>query len=317
MRSLVLCLLLLTVPVAAAERRGPSPDVLAVQVMLDRLGFSTGEIDGRAGINLKRALTAFQEARRLTASGALDDATRQRLAEETSSAPPLVDYTLTDADLAGPFTTDIPNELVDQAKLPALGYRSPLEMLGERFHVNPALLKSLNPGSTFTKAGERISVPNVERFDPPAANAAATPAAAPAPAGTVITVTKATSTLTVTDASGALLFLAPVTSGSRHDPLPIGQWKVNGVQRNPRFHYNPDLFWDANPGDTKAMLAAGPNNPVGVVWIDINKPHYGLHGTPEPGLIGHVESHGCVRLTNWDAQRVAQWARPGTKVIFK
>jgi len=130
-------------------------------------------------------------------------------------------------------------------------------------------------------------------------------------------VTKSTSALTIEDAKGQVLFHAPVTSGSTHDPLPIGTWKVNGVQRNPKFHYNPQLFWDATPGDRKATLQAGPNNPVGVVWIDLSKPHYGIHGTPEPSKIGHVESHGCVRLTNWDAERVAAWVKPGTRVVFK
>jgi lipoprotein-anchoring transpeptidase ErfK/SrfK len=130
-------------------------------------------------------------------------------------------------------------------------------------------------------------------------------------------VTKSTSALTIEDASGKILMHAPVTSGSAYDPLPIGTWKVNGVQRNPKFHYNPELFWDATPGDRKATLQAGPNNPVGVVWIDLSKPHYGIHGTPEPSKIGHVESHGCVRLTNWDADRVSQWVKPGTRVVFR
>ena len=129
--------------------------------------------------------------------------------------------------------------------------------------------------------------------------------------------TKATSTLTVEDMEGNVLFHAPVTTGSKHDPLPIGEWKVNGVQKMPTFAYNPDLFWDANPAHTKATIPAGPNNPVGMLWIDITKEHYGIHGTPEPGRIGHVQSHGCVRLTNWDVQRVAQWARTGTRVVFQ
>jgi lipoprotein-anchoring transpeptidase ErfK/SrfK len=110
---------------------------------------------------------------------------------------------------------------------------------------------------------------------------------------------------------------APVTTGSEHDPLPIGQWKVNGVAWDPVFNYNPDLFWDANAAQSKTKIAAGPNNPVGVVWIDINKEHYGLHGTPEPSTIGRTESHGCIRLTNWDAARLARLVSPGTKVIFQ
>ena len=121
---------------------------------------------------------------------------------------------------------------------------------------------------------------------------------------------------TVTDGAGKVLMYAPVTSGSEHDPLPIGEWKVTGVQRDPKFHYNPDLFWDAEPGHSKATIPAGPNNPVGVVWVDISKPHYGLHGTPEPATIGKTESHGCVRLTNWDAARLASLVKPGTRVVF-
>ena len=151
-------------------------------------------------------------------------------------------------------------------------------------------------------------------------NVATAPSPAqPAPHASDITVvvTKSTSALTIEDSKGQILFHAPVTSGSTHDPLPIGTWKVTGVQRNPKFHYNPELFWDATPGDRKATLQPGPNNPVGIVWIDLSKPHYGIHGTPEPSKIGHVESHGCVRLTNWDADRVAQWVKPGIKVVFR
>ena len=114
-----------------------------------------------------------------------------------------------------------------------------------------------------------------------------------------------------------MLFVAPVSTGGALDPLPIGKWKVTGVQANPPFHYNPDLFWDAEPTHSKARIAPGPNNPVGVAWIDIDKPHYGIHGTPEPSKIGHVQSHGCVRMTNWDVRRVLPWAKPGTPVIFQ
>ena len=130
-------------------------------------------------------------------------------------------------------------------------------------------------------------------------------------------VSKSASAATVTDASGKVVFYAPVTTGSEHDPLPIGEWKVNGSQFNPVFHYNPDLFWDADEAHAKAKIPAGPNNPVGLVWIDISKEQYGLHGTPEPATVGKTESHGCVRLTNWDAMRLAALVKPGTRVVFK
>ena len=122
---------------------------------------------------------------------------------------------------------------------------------------------------------------------------------------------------TATRADGTVVLFAPVTTGSEHDPLPPGDFKVTGVSWRPEFHYNPDLFWDAKASDTKATIKAGPNNPVGVVWIALSLEHYGLHGTPEPGNIGHTESHGCVRLTNWDAARLASLVKPGTPVHFE
>jgi lipoprotein-anchoring transpeptidase ErfK/SrfK len=298
---------------AAAKKPAVMLDeqALQTQVMLDRAGFSPGEIDGRMGTSTKRALDAF------TKSGGTPDTT----------TAPLVSYKITDEDAAGPFTPELPEDMMEKSKLTALGYRNLLEALGERFHVSPALLKTLNPQATFA-AGEEIRVPNVEVTSPSPAPAAATPAApaaaaarggrqgeAAAPAVTV-TVRKSTSDITVTDASGKVVLYAPVTTGSQHDPLPIGDWKVNGVQKNPTFNYNPALFWDADPAHAKAKIPAGPNNPVGLVWVDISKPHYGLHGTPEPSTVGKTSSHGCVRLTNWDALKLAALVRPGTKVVF-
>jgi len=132
-----------------------------------------------------------------------------------------------------------------------------------------------------------------------------------------VVVSKSASALTVVDAAGRTVFYAPVTTGSEHDPLPLGEWKVTAVQFSPTFRYNPALFWDADPTHTKATIPAGPNSPVGLVWIDLSKEHYGLHGTSEPSTIGRTESHGCVRLTNWDALRVAALVKPGTRVSFR
>jgi lipoprotein-anchoring transpeptidase ErfK/SrfK len=296
---------------SALYAEGPAPgDVLVTQIMLDRAGFSPGEIDGRAGRNMTRALAAFQRAHGLHATGRIDEATRQRLLQRTGSQPPLVSYEITDADLAGPFTPDLPSDLMAQSKLPRLDYRSPLEALAEKYHSSPLLLRQLNRGATFERPGERVMVPNVASVDPLAPQPGARPAA-------VIAVTQATGSLTVEDQDGGVLLHAPVTTGSRHDPLPVGEWKVTGVQRMPPFHYNPDLFWDADPSHAKARIPPGPNNPVGTIWIDLTKAHYGIHGTPDPSRVGHVQSHGCVRLTNWDVLRVAQWARPGTRVVFR
>jgi lipoprotein-anchoring transpeptidase ErfK/SrfK len=294
-------------PVSVAPVVG---EALAAQIMLDRAGFSPGEIDGRRGSNFARALAAFQRAHALQPSGRLDEATWSALSVRAGGHAPLVTYVITAEDLAGPYVDRIPADLMEQSKLDALGYRSPLEMLAEKFHVRPRLLQEANRQATFQREGERILVPNVAAIDPLAPLPGSRPVAR-------IVVARATSTLTVEDASGHALFHAPVTTGSTHDPLPIGTWKVTGVQRMPPFYYNPTLFWDANPSHAKARIAPGPNNPVGTVWIDITKDHYGIHGTPEPSRIGHVQSHGCVRLTNWDANRVALWARPGTEVIFR
>jgi lipoprotein-anchoring transpeptidase ErfK/SrfK len=284
-------------------------DYVSFQVLLDRQGFSTGEIDGKPGTNLSRALAAMQNARKLAASGQPDCDAWHALGGDHAE-PTLIDYTITDDDLAGPFERDIPRELARQSSLPALGYRTPLEMLAERFHASPALLRQLNIGIELT-AGRTISVPAVTPF------LDAKPAADPAADGTTIQVSKDESALRATRGDGTLVFYAPVTTGSEHDPLPIGDWKVLGVQWHPVFHYNPNLFWDARPQDARADIKPGPNNPVGVVWVALSKEHYGLHGTPEPGNIGHTESHGCVRLTNWDAARVAALVTPGTPVLFR
>jgi lipoprotein-anchoring transpeptidase ErfK/SrfK len=293
---------------AAPSARLPCGDLVGFQVRLDRQGFSTGPIDGKPGANFSRTLSAYQTAHKLPA-GKPDCATWEALGAG-SPEPVVTSYTITDADVKGPFEK-IPQKLADQAKLTALGYQSPMELIAERFHTSPALLAQLNPGIVMA-AGREIKVPAVAPFNPDTK-----PAADPAAADVTIRVSKEESALRATRADGTLVFYAPVSSGSVHDPLPPGDFKVVGVGWRPVFHYNPDLFWDAKPADEKAKIPAGPNNPVGVVWISLNLEHYGLHGTPEPGNVGHTESHGCVRLTNWDAARVASLVKPGTPVHFK
>jgi lipoprotein-anchoring transpeptidase ErfK/SrfK len=184
-------------------------------------------------------------------------------------------------------------------------------MLAERFHVAPSLLERTNHDARLA-AGQQILVPATQPFNP---NVKPTPDVT---AGEVaIQVSREESAVRATRADGTIVFFAPVSSGSVHDPLPPGNWNVTSVDWRPVFHYNPELFWDAKPGQNRATLKPGPNNPVGVVWIGLNIDHYGMHGTPEPGHIGRAESHGCVRLTNWDAARLASLVKRGTPVIFQ
>ena len=285
----------------AKARHETAIDMAAIQtqVMLDRAGYSPGEIDGSMGTSTKRALEAY------TKNGGKADAL---------PADAVATFKITEEEAAGPFTP-IPEDMMEKSKLPSLGYTNLLEALGERFHCSPALLKRLNPDAKFV-AGDEIKVPGVADTVQPVGPPRGRQSDAASPAVTTVTVRKATSDLVVNDGAGHVLMYAPVTTGSEHDPLPIGEWKVTGVQKDPKFFYNPDLFWDAEPSHSKATIPPGPNNPVGVVWVDITRPHYGLHGTPEPSTVGKTTSHGCVRLTNWDAQKLASLVKPGTKVVF-
>jgi len=285
---------------AWAQAETDVPPVLKTQVLLDRHHFSVGQIDGVYGENMRQALLGFQQAKGLPATGKADPATLEALED---GQPALILYTITEADLSGPYQ-QIPEAMPAKARLSALTFSNVEEALGERFHASPNLLRKLNQGKDLKRVGEEIVVPHVHL-------------STPLPKASQLVVSRSAHTLTLVDASGQTIAQMPASTGSEHDPLPIGDWKINGVARNPPFHYNPKLFWDAAPGESKAVIPPGPNNPVGVVWIDLSKDHYGIHGTPEPGSIGKTQSHGCIRLTNWDAMLVADAVTPGFSVVLK
>jgi lipoprotein-anchoring transpeptidase ErfK/SrfK len=274
--------------------------VMRAQILLDRARFSPGEIDAHYGRNLAIAIKGYQQAQNQSATGTIDAAMWTSLNADT--APLFQTYTITAEDVKGPFHP-VPADIHERARLDHLGYASPQELLGEKFHVSPKLLASLNPGKTLSQAGELIVVPKVDRPAPAAA--------------TRVEVSASQHTVSALDSSGAVLAQYPATMGGPHDPLPVGNWTIANIEHNPVFYYQPGRFWNADPNDAKEKIAPGPNNPVGVVWMGLSKRHYGIHGTPDPSLIGHAESYGCIRLTNWDAADLARMVRRGTPAILK
>lgn len=298
---------------------------LRAQVILDHLGFSPGVIDGKEGQSYVAALRGFQTANDLPGTGKLDTATLAKM-EQWKAIPSTRVVVIPDAFAAGPFFPDFPADAAEQAKLPKLGYRNVMEALAERFHTTPEAIVAMNSASTPVGAGKAIRVPNIP--NPKAGDGGDDPrgwndtlqrlgVSPEQPKADKIVVDKSEGVLKVFGADDKLIAQFPATMGSSKDPLPIGKWKIQGVSRNPDFHYNPKLFWDVSDSKSAQILKPGPNSPVGVAWIDLNKPHYGIHGTSEPHTIGRAESHGCIRLTNWDAARLAQMVKPGTPATLQ
>ena len=318
----------LAAPVMAQAPATPVPidrNILHVQVILDHLGFGPGVLDGRGGQSLVNALKGFQESRGLPITGKPDAATLRALYPYRATRP-TVTLALSDNAMRGPFVGPLPKDYGEQAKLPTLGYARPLEKLAEMFHTTPAVLIALNqPGMTL-KPGVKVTFPNAlpssRAYDPKLRpdwrqTLASLNVDANEPQADHIVVDKSEGVLRVLDANDKLVAQFTATMGSSHDPLPLGTWKINGSDYNPKFKYNPALFWDAKRGDDKELLPPGPNGPVGVVWMDLSKEHYGIHGTPNPETIGRAESHGCIRLTNWDAARLSLMIKPGVTAVFQ
>ena len=275
--------------------------ILRAQVLLLRAHFSAGEIDGAAGMNLAKATRAYQASLGLTETGKLDAATWQALNADT--APALVQVTLTQADIDGPYLPT-PERPEDKAKMKRIVYQDMREMLGERYNIKPSLIEALNPEADLGTAGTMLVVP----YTRPAQQI---------PKASRIVVDKSDASLQLLDGDGKVLAHFPASSGSSRFPLPIGEWKLTSVVQDPDYRYNPDILV-GQPKDAKpATFPPGPNGPVGILWMGINKEHYGIHGTPEPGQISRSQSSGCVRLTNFAAQAVATAVEVGTPVTFR
>ena len=304
-----------------ANERDPAL-VAKAEILLDRAHVSPGEIDGLDGDNFRNAVRAFQQVNGLPVSGDLDAATWGALKRD--GAPVLKAYTITLADAAGPFTRAIPSNLEAMARLPGLSYTSAQSELAEKFHMSPTLLRELNPRADFARAGTELTVANVPemplRSGRPSVEAVPPPnppkASNDLPEVTIV-VDKPARNVRVYDRDGKFLAFYPATIGSEEKPAPSGDFKVKGVSWNPKYEYDPKFAWKGVNTKRKLSIGPGPNNPVGLVWIDLTDPTYGIHGTPAPSDIGKTQSHGCIRLTNWDAVELAGMVRPGDVVRFE
>ncbi|MDI1326514.1 MAG: L,D-transpeptidase family protein [Brevundimonas sp.] len=277
----------------------PDAGLVRLQILLDRTVFSPGMIDGLAGDNTRQAVAAYRKANNLGSGDAVDTALLQHLAA-ADTARVMAQHVITAADIAGPFSPPAQGELADIARS-GTNFVSPLERLAERFHITEALLQGLNPGVDFRRAGQTIVVPAVT--DTPLTGVAR------------IVVDKAERSARAFDAAGKLLAFYPATIGSSERPAPSGTVTVTGVAPEPNYTYDPTRV-SYDRGDQKVVIPAGPNNPVGTVWIDLSRDTYGIHGSPDPSKIGKTASNGCVRLTNWDAEQLAAGVKPGVVVRF-
>jgi lipoprotein-anchoring transpeptidase ErfK/SrfK len=282
------------------------PSVLRAQVYLDRIHFSVGAIDGRWGRNSAITVWFYQRARGMQATGDLDEQTFRRLAAEAAYSPVVVTHALTPDDVKGPFQP-VPDSPYEKAKLSYLGYETLREKLAERFHSAQDFLELLNPDVKFSElqAGATINVPNVRE-----------PLTTDQHDIAKIVISISGNALNGYDVNSNLVFHAPSTVGAGYDPSPTETLHIVKIYPNPSFHYDPTLYHEVPDSEPDAHLPPGPNTPVGVVWMALSKEHYGIHGTPDPESIGYASSHGCIRLTNWDAEELEHRVSPGVEVSF-
>ena len=293
-------------PAFPVNARSGTAALLHVQVLLDAAGFSPGMLDGRWGENVRVALFAFRESLGMDPDvEAVDAAAYAELRRRAGARPTVTTYVLDAADLRGPFRP-VPSEVAEKARVACLCYESLLERLSERFHATPALLRALNPGVDFAaaRAGDALTVPNTWRL---------------APRGRVarVVVDKAAGGVRGLAADGRVLFWLPATVGSAAMPSPHGTLRVESVTVGPHYRWDPAVLRDVSRRAPVRVLPPGPNNLVGSVWVALSRPHVGIHGTPDPERVGYSASHGCVRLTNWDALWFSRLARAGLPVIFE
>lgn len=270
----------------ARKAAPPDPFLIRVQILLDRAHASPGVIDGRDGDNLKKAVRAFRIMRGMPIDGGIDDAFWGALSADQGKATKIYEITKEDVS-ARYFGKPLPKDYAKLAKLKAISFRDAAEMLAERFHMDERFLKILNPKADFGAAGTRLLV--------------AETGAAPSGRAVRIVVDKTEGELRAYDETDKILIAAPATIGSPDTPSPSGSMKVTKAFPNPHYIYDPKKNFQQGKNRRKLTLPPGPNGPVGSMWIDLTKPTYGVHGTPEPSEISKTSSHGCVRLTNWDA----------------
>jgi lipoprotein-anchoring transpeptidase ErfK/SrfK len=276
------------------------PSVVRAQILPDRARFSPGEIDGIYGDDLGIAVKGYQESHNRKPTGTIDAELWRLL--NIDAGPLLVTYAITQAEERGPFLP-LPLDIQEKAKMKWLGFETPEEGLGEKFHSSPKLLVDLNPDKKLDTAGVRITVPRVR--------------GAIVRLALRVVVSKSKRTVIVYGTGDKKLAQYPATIGDTHNPLPIGGWTITGIVHYPWYNYDPEHFWNADPKQAKAILPPGPNNPAGAAWIGLSKEHYGIHGTPDPGNVRHAESAGCIRVTNWDVDQLSRMVRRGTPVVLE